>query len=95
MEILIDITSEGSRAVVRLAGRLTGDRVGALRESCDGIEGAFVLDLSNLRFADAAGVRLIRKLGEKWAEVRGASPFVQLLLDDVPEEETDGKNEFG
>ena len=50
-----------------------------------------MLDLSNLLFADDAGIDVIRTLGEKGAELRGASPFVQLLLDDAPGEETDGE----
>ena len=94
MEMHIDITSEGSRTVVRLAGRLSRHAVVQLEEACDGIEGAFVLDLSNLRFSDAAGIGVLRKLGEQRASVRGASQFVQLLLDDAWEEEMDGKNEF-
>jgi anti-anti-sigma regulatory factor len=94
MGIRIDIKSKGSQTVVHVAGRLAGDAVAVLRKACDRIEGAFVLDLSNLRFADAAGIGLIRKLGDKGAEIRGSSPFVQLLLDDAPKEEADGKNEF-
>ena len=91
MEIRIDITSEGPETIVRIAGRLAGDAVAHFRKACDPIEGAFVLDLSNLLFADDAGIDVIRTLGEKGAEVRGASPFVQLLLDDAPGKETDGE----
>ena len=84
MEIRIDVTSEGPETVFRIAGRLSGAAVPQLRKACDPIKGAFVLDLSNLLFADDAGIDVIRTLGEKGAEVRGASPFVQLLLDDAP-----------
>ena len=84
MEIRIDITSEGPETVVRIAGRLSGVAVAQLRKACDPIEGAFVIDLSNLLFADATGIDVIRATVEKGAEVRGASPFVQLLLDDTP-----------
>jgi len=80
MDIRIDITSEGPETVVRIAGRLSGVAVAQLGKACDPIEGAFVLDLSNLLFADDAGIDVIRTLDEKGAEVRGASPFVQLLL---------------
>jgi len=91
MEIRIDITSEGSETVVCIVGRLSGVAVAQLKKACDPIEGAFVLDLSNLLFADDAGIHVIRTLGAKGAEVRGASRFVQLLLDDAPGEETDGE----
>ena len=94
MGIRIDIISEGSQTVVHVAGRLSGAAVARLRKECDPIKGAFVLDLSNVLFADAAGIDVIRTLGGKGVEVRGASPFVQLLLDDAPKEEPDGKNEF-
>lgn len=91
MAIRIDITSEGPETVVRTAGRLSGVAVAQLKKACDPIEGAFVLDLSNLLFADDAGIGVIRTLGEKGAEVRGASPFVQLLLDDALGEEKDSE----
>ena len=84
MEIRIDITSEGSKTVVCIAGRLSGVSVAQLRKACDPIEGAFVLDLSNLLFADDAGIHAIRAIVDKGAQVSGASPFVQLLLDDTP-----------
>ena len=84
MEIRIDITSEGSKTVVFIAGRLSGVSVAQLRKACDPIEGAFVVDLSNLLFADDAGIDAIRTIVEMGAEVREASPFVQLLLDDTP-----------
>jgi len=84
MEIRIDIKAEGPETVVHVAGRLSGGAVAQLREACDPIEDAFVLDLSNLLFADATGIDIIRTIVEKGAEVRGASPFVQLLLEDAP-----------
>ena len=81
MEIRIDITSEGPMTVVNITGRLSGAAVAQLRKACDPIEGGFVLDLSNLLIADDAGIDVIHTFVEEGAEVRGASPFVQLLLD--------------
>jgi anti-anti-sigma regulatory factor len=81
MEIRIDITSEGPETVVYVIGRLSGAAVAELRKACDPIEGVFLLDLSNLLLADDSGIDVIRKLCEKGTEVRGASPFIQLLLD--------------
>jgi anti-anti-sigma regulatory factor len=81
MGIRIDITSEGPETVVFVIGRLSGVAVAELRKAGDPIEGVFLLDLSNLLFADDAGIDVIRKLCEKGAEVRGASPFIQILLD--------------
>ena len=90
MEIRIDITSEGSETVVRIAGRLSGAAVAQLRKVCDPIEDFFVLDLSYLLFADDAGIDVIRTMGLRGAKVRGASQFVQLLLDDAAGYETNG-----
>ena len=81
MEIRIDITSEGPMTVVHITGSLSGAAVAQLRKACDPIEGGFVLDLSNLLIADDAGIDVIHTIVEEGAEVRGASPFVQLLLD--------------
>jgi anti-anti-sigma regulatory factor len=81
MEIRIDIKVEGPETVVHDAGRLSVRAVAQFREACDPIEDAFVLDLSNLLFADDVGIDVIRTRVEKGAEVRGASQFVQLLLD--------------
>lgn len=81
MEVRIDITSEGPMTVVHITGSLSGAAVAQLRKACDPIEGSFVLDLSNLLFADDAGIDVIHTFVEEGAEVRGASPFVQLLLD--------------
>ena len=83
MGIRIDITSEGPETVIHVAGRLSGTSVAQLKKACDPIEGAFVIDLSNLLFADDAGTDTILTLCEKGAKVSGASPFVQLLLDDA------------
>ncbi len=84
MEIRIDITAEGTETVVHVAGRLSGRAVAQFRQACDPIKGAFVLDLSDLLFADATGLEVIRMTVEKGVEVRGASPFVRLLLEDAP-----------
>lgn len=84
MEFRIDVVSEGPETVIHIAGRLSGLAIGQLREVCDQIEGAYVIDLSNLRFADDAGIDFVRKLKEKGAEVRKALPFIQLLFDDAP-----------
>ena len=84
MEIRIDIKAEGSETVVHVAGRLSGRAVAQFREACYPIEGAFILDLSDLLFADATGIDIIRRIVEKGAEVRRASPFVRLLLEDTP-----------
>ena len=84
MHIRIDLISDGSETVVRIAGRLSGIAVAQLKQACDPIEGPFVIDLSNLLFADDEGIDAIRAIADKGAQVHGASPFVQLLLGNAP-----------
>jgi hypothetical protein len=84
MGIRIDFISDESETVVRIAGCLSGTAVAQLKKACDQIEDPFMLDLSNLSFADDEGIDAIRAIADKGAPVRGASPFVQLLLDNAP-----------
>ena len=62
----------------------TSTPMAQLKKTCDPIEGSFVLDLSNLLFADNRGIDAIRALIDRGWQVRGASPFVQLLLKNAP-----------
>ena len=80
MEIRIDIESEGPEVVFHVAGRLTGPAITQLSDVCEPMEGHYVLDLSNLMFADDAGAETIRTLREGGADIRGASSFIKLLI---------------
>ena len=76
---------------IRIAGRLTGSAVTHLKGACDPIEGLFVIDLSNLLFSDDEGIKAIRAIMDKGPQVRGASPFVQLLLDSASRKKPGGE----
>jgi anti-anti-sigma regulatory factor len=91
MDIRIDFISDKSETVVRIAGRLSGSAIEQLKKVCDPIEDPFVIDLSNLLFADDKGIDAIRAIADKGAQVQGASPFVQLLLDNAPGWKTGGE----
>ena len=80
MTIRIDTVSEGSNVVLHVAGRLTALEIEQLVDVCDSMEGLFVLDISKLKFLDDAGAEVIRTLREKGAIIRGASPFIKLLI---------------
>ena len=82
MEIRIDIKSEGHGHILHVAGRLTGPAITQLSKACAPMEGRFVLDLSKLKFADDAGVEEIRSLCDRGAEIRGASYFIKMLIND-------------
>jgi anti-anti-sigma regulatory factor len=73
MAIRIDVNSEGPEVVVYLAGRLTGDAAKQFRDTCDAINGIFVLDLSKLLFADDAGIDVMQVISAQGTQIRGAS----------------------
>jgi RNA polymerase sigma-70 factor (ECF subfamily) len=86
------VTGEGGRDVLRVEGRLTQDTTEELRAACEApdvgqkaMEGPLELDVAGLRFVDAAGARLLRRLQGRGARLVGGSPFVRELLrgDDV------------
>jgi hypothetical protein len=90
MDIRIDYISDGPETIICISGRLTGTAVTQLKKACGSIEDPFVMDLSNLLFADDKGLDAIRAIVNKGAQVQGASPFVQLLLDSAPGWKTNG-----
>ena len=78
----------GPPATMKLDGRLTGEAVLELRRVCEGVKGPLVLDLTDLQFADRHGVSTLRELRAQGAELIGASPYLQLLLDGTPHDAT-------
>ena len=91
MAIRIDVKTEGDEVVVYLAGRLSEDAIKELIDTCDHIKGGFVLDLSNLLFADDAGIDVIRAMSDQEIKIRGASQFIQLLINKAFSKEADGE----
>ena len=81
MDIRIDIETEGPVDVVCVSGRLVVSSIQQLTDVCEPTEGNFMLDLSELVFADDAGIDVIRSLREKGADICGASSFIKLLID--------------
>ena len=66
--------------VIRIAGQLTGAGVLELEREYRAAEFPIALDLSNLRWADSEGVQLVKVLMGKGAQLRGMSPYVEMLL---------------
>lgn len=81
MTVRIETSAEEKKPTVSVAGRLEGLGVGELVRTCRSIEGELVLDLSGLRSAGAEGIEAIQKLVQGGARLRGASPFIRLLLE--------------
>jgi hypothetical protein len=80
MTVRIEISAGEKKPAVSIAGNLEGLGAGELVRTCRSIEGELVLDLSGLRSADAEGIDAIQKLVQGGATLRGASPFIRLLL---------------
>ena len=81
MNFRIEFKSEGPETVVSIAGRLNSSSVTQLHKTCDQIEIPFRIDLSELLFADEEGINAIRAICARGGQVKGASPYVRLLLD--------------
>jgi len=81
MSIRIDIETKGTVDIVYVSGRLVMSTTKQLTDVCEPMEGNNVLDLSKLRFIDNEAVEVIRSLRKKGVEIRGASTFINLLID--------------
>jgi len=81
MTLRIMTTGSNLRATIKIDGRLTGEEGPELRRVCAGASGRPVIDLTDLQSADREGVRVLRALRAKGADLVGASPYIQLLLD--------------
>jgi hypothetical protein len=84
MTLRITPSGPGPPARFALDGRLTGDEVAELRRVVAEVEGHVALDLTGLQFADRPGVNVLRELKAQGARFIGASPYLELLLGDVP-----------
>ena len=87
MSVRIETTSEGSKTIVSVAGRLVGSATHEFLRACRSTKSEFVLDLSGLLSADSEGIEAIRELVHEGRKLRGVSPFIRLLLDDQPSAE--------
>jgi anti-anti-sigma regulatory factor len=74
------VESSGEGVRLRVEGRLTGRWVEELRRTCDlhAINGGIrlILDLTDVSFADAAGITLLRELSIRWVTLLNPSSLV-------------------
>ena len=82
MDCRIELKSEAQRAVLTITGGLAGEAIEELRGVRRSIEGAVALDLAGLVSADDTGIETIRAMSLAGDEIRNASPYIQLLLQD-------------
>ncbi len=80
MSIRITRTSDACGTVLQVDGQLCSENVAELTKEHRSVEGTLVLELSNLQSVDRAGVDVLLELVSLGAEIRGASPYIELLL---------------
>jgi ABC-type transporter Mla MlaB component len=80
MSIRVTRTTDDCETVLKIDGRLRREDVGELAKERRYVQGPLVLELSNLQSADAAGVEILKRLASAGAMIRGASPYIKLLL---------------
>ncbi len=73
-------TEVGPLITLRLYGWLSGLAISELQKACTAIVGTFVIDLAGLRFADEAGISLLKALRLRGADLVGAGPFMSMAL---------------
>lgn len=71
---------EGAHTVIAIAGHLVQEGVAELDRLCQGVTSPLVLDLTDLRWVDAAGIMLLNTLADAGVQLRGVSPYIALLL---------------
>jgi hypothetical protein len=80
MALRLRVSREDEATVVHVDGRLAVPGIRDLDRTVAGTAGPVILDLTDLLSVDDAGVAALRLLGEHGVQLRGASPYVALLL---------------
>jgi len=74
------VESSRSAVTLRVEGRITGSAVEEFRTACDmhtfANEVQLSLDLADVSFADAAGILLLKELGNRGVDLVRANPFM-------------------
>ncbi len=79
--IRITTSKENSAMTIRVEGRLNAEAVPDLQKEVKRAGAPLRLNLSGLISADAEGIKELRALSAKGAELRGASTSIRQLLD--------------
>ena len=80
MAVRITKTISSQETVLQVDGQLRSEDVDDLSRESRSVQGPLVLELSNLMSADPGGVDTLVQLISLGADIRGASPYIDLLL---------------
>ena len=72
----IETESDGSRAILRLMGRIHSDCIEQLREQVQSRIPLVVLDLAEVDLVDIQTVRFLRDCQDQRIELRNCSPYI-------------------
>ena len=81
MTIRITTSKENKVTTIRVEGRLNAEAVPDLQREVKFASAPLRLDLSGLIWADAEGIKELRALSAKGAELRGVSAYIRQLMD--------------
>jgi hypothetical protein len=84
MPIRVTTIAQASGTFVKVAGWFKAEDVEEFVHLLEQLDGDTVLELSELQSADRAGVEVLRELIASGVQLRGASPYVDLLLKAEP-----------
>lgn len=84
MTIHVSETKHDDGRVLKVDGHLRAADVLELTSAYRSAQGNSVLDLSELQSADTSGLATLRQLVSLGAEIRHASPYIELLLKTKP-----------
>ena len=80
MTIRISRKIDSGTIVLHVAGQLMSQDIAVLSKELQDIVGPRALELSELKSSDPGGVAMLREIASLGAELRGASPYIELLL---------------
>ncbi len=80
MRVRISTAKRGNTTTIRIEGHLGAPESILLLEECRSVDQPLRLGLAGLVSADDAGIRALRSFQAEGAELIGASPYVQQLL---------------
>ena len=78
--IRITTTVRGGVTTVKADGRLLSGDTAELIRVCEGCSAPFVIDLSDLSFADDEGATALKKLRARGATLVGTRPYIATVL---------------
>jgi hypothetical protein len=82
VQVRITLSQEARGLVIRVDGWLADAGVAELQRILMSTSGALLLQLRDLRGADAGGVALLRDVARTGAPLEGLSPYLQILVSD-------------